>query len=115
RRLDIQRLKRVVGSTRITARYIRENSVEFELTHSLFITTNYRPVVTQTDHGTWRRLALVRFPYTFTGTTSDHGLRARVQRDQDVHAAALAWIVEGAKRWFAAGQITPPPPPTVER
>lgn len=113
RRLDVQRLKKVVGTPRIKARYIRENTVEFEATHSLFITTNHRPQVNQTDYGTWRRLALVQFPYTFTGAANDHGLRARIQYDPDVHAAALAWIVEGAKRWFAAGQITPPPPQTV--
>jgi putative DNA primase/helicase len=31
----------------------------------MFVSTNYRPIVQATDHGTWRRLLLVRFPYTF--------------------------------------------------
>ncbi len=65
RRLDVTRLKRIVGCGRITARLIGKDVVEFPETHTLFISTNYRPVVDETDHGTWRRLKRVTFPYTY--------------------------------------------------
>jgi putative DNA primase/helicase len=52
-------------------------------------TTNYIPVVTETDWGTWRRLALVKFPYTFrkpheelkseTDRRGDPTLKRRIQ------------------------------------
>jgi putative DNA primase/helicase len=65
RRLAVTRLKKTIGTPRITARKVHKDSVEFPATHSFFLSTNYKPLVEETDHGTWRRLCLVRFPYTF--------------------------------------------------
>jgi P4 family phage/plasmid primase-like protien len=123
RRLDPQRLKRVIGTPRITARRIRQDSVTFEATHSLFISTNHRPNVEESDHGTWRRLTLVRFPYRFrkpherlegpNDRHGDPGLRERCKADPRVHEAALAWLVEGARKWYAAGRTMPEPPESV--
>jgi putative DNA primase/helicase len=62
RRLSVNRLKKVVGTPQITARLIRQDSVTFDAVHSLFLSTNYRPVIEEVDHGTWRRLAQLRFP-----------------------------------------------------
>ena len=124
RRLDTQRLKRTVGTPQITARRMRQDSVTFTATHSMFISTNFRPEITETDHGSWRRLALVTYPYVFrkpgedlTGEhhrTGDPGLRDRCRFDTDVHAAALAWMVEGAQRWYAADKVMPPLPEQVK-
>ena len=62
RRLAVTRLKKTIGTPRITARRVHKDDVTFAATHSFFLSTNYRPIVEETDHGTWRRLALVRFP-----------------------------------------------------
>ncbi len=88
----------------------------------MFVSTNYRPIVEATDHVTWRRLLLVRFPYTFRkpheplsgpdDRRGDPGLRQRVKDDPAVSAAALAWIVEGAGRWYEhadRGELPEPP------
>ncbi|WP_339128806.1 phage/plasmid primase, P4 family [Streptomyces sp. f51] len=123
RRLDTQRLKRTVGTPQITARRIRQDSVTFTATHSMFISTNFRPEITETDHGSWRRLALVTFPYSYRkpgeelvtadDRPGDPGLRDRCKDDPDVHAAALAWMVEGAQRWYEANKVMPPLPESV--
>ena len=65
RHLNVKRLKDTVGTPRMSARYIRQDTVEWDCTHSLFVSTNYRPRVDETDHGTWRRLALVTFPFVY--------------------------------------------------
>ena len=65
RHLNVKRLKDVLGPPLMTARLIHHDSVEWAPTHSLFVSTNYRPRVEETDHGTWRRLALVSFPFTY--------------------------------------------------
>jgi phage/plasmid-associated DNA primase len=49
----------------ITARFIRQDNLTFRASHTLIATTNYIPIVNETDWGTWRRFALLRFPYTF--------------------------------------------------
>ncbi|GAA4399063.1 hypothetical protein GCM10023153_24670 [Ornithinibacter aureus] len=116
--LDTKRLKDVSGTHAITARAIRRDNVSFPATHSLVLSSNYRPKIVDTDHGTWRRLALVTFPWRYAAApsgpgqrTADQGLRQRLREGLDgQHEAALAWVVEGARRWYAAGRVLPPPP-----
>ena len=122
RRLNVTRLKKVIGTPQITARRICKDDVTFDATHSLFVNTNFLPEVAETDIGTWRRLALVKFPYTFKKTAAevveeddrlgDPTLRERVG-DPLVSEAVLAWLVEGAMQWENAGRVMPPVPPRV--
>jgi P4 family phage/plasmid primase-like protien len=125
RQLSVTRLKTLVGTPQITARKIRQDSVTFDATHSLFLSTNYKPVVKETDHGTWRRLALLTFPYRFrkpgealegpNDEVGDPGLRDRLKFGEDgQHEAILAWLVAGAQAWYAAGKVMPPLPERVE-
>ena len=123
RHLSVKRLKDTLGTDEITARHIMKNNVTWRTTHSLFLTTNYMPRIDETDHGTWRRLALVRFPYTYTDAPKGaadrlgiEGLRERIKEGlSGEHEAVLAWLVEGAKRWYKNGRVLPKPPQTVLR
>jgi len=126
RYLNVKRLKDTLGTPTMSARLIRENNVEWTATHSLFLSTNYRPRVSETDHGTWRRLLMVRFPYTYRKAheeltspfdrRGDPGLRERIKLSPSKqHEAVLRWLVDGAMRWYAGGQEMPPPPEAVER
>jgi P4 family phage/plasmid primase-like protien len=124
RRLSVVRLKKTIGTPRIRARKVHRDTVEFDATHSFFLSTNYRPVIEETDRGTWRRLALVRFPFTFrkagedlvgaNDRRSDEGLRDRAKLDPEVWTAALAWMVDGARAWYDLGRVMPPLPARVE-
>lgn len=107
--LPTKRLKDLVGTEQITARPMRGDFVTFDATHSLFVNTNYVPQVAETDHGTWRRLALVKFPYRFVAPgerilsihdrEGDPGLRSRLKTARNL-SAVLAWLVRGAVRWY---------------
>lgn len=112
RSLDITALKRIMDVSHIKARKVHKDNITFEATHSLFVTTNYVPVVTETDHGTWRRLALLKFPYTFRKTAEecvravdrlgDPTLKHRIKKGAEgQHDAIVTWAVEGAKQWYA--------------
>jgi len=122
--VSVKRLKDVLGTDKITARPIRGNNVTWTATHSLFLTSNYLPKIAETDHGTWRRLICIKFPFTFlepgTESTSstdrpgDPHLRERLLQGDDGRAeAVLAWVVEGARQWYAAGRIMPAVPAAV--
>lgn len=123
KQLDVVRLKKLTGTPEIEARRIRQDPVTFTATHSLFVNTNYKPVVSETDHGTWRRLALVRFPYTYRRNAAecrgagdrvgDAALRQRVKTGPQAQEAVLAWMVAGAMRWYALDRIMPEPPDRV--
>lgn len=119
RQLNVQQLKKVVGTPQITARRIRQDPVTFAASHSLFVNTNFRPAVAETDYGTWRRLALLVFPYTFRSRPEelrgpldrlgDPHLRDRLLSRFDGPQAALAWMVAGAVQWYAQGFPALPP------
>jgi P4 family phage/plasmid primase-like protien len=123
RQLNVQQLKKVVGTPSITARRIRQDSVTFPATHSLFVNTNFQPAVVETDHATWRRLALVRFPYTFRkdpedvsgpmDRLGDPALRERCMTREAPAVAALTWAVRGAVEWYARGKVFPAVPERV--
>jgi P4 family phage/plasmid primase-like protien len=114
RSIDVTALKQIQDVGQITARYIRQDNIEFTTSHSLFCTTNYVPVVNEVDHGTWRRLALLRFPYTFrktgeelespTDRRGDDELKAKVKANATgQHDAIVTWAVEGARQWHQEG------------
>jgi len=116
----------VIGTPTMKARRMRQDPVEFAATHSLFISTNPLPLVTDTDHGTWRRLALVEFPYRYVKPPAvpdeargqragDPGLRDRMRDGVRQREAVLAWLVAGAVEWYAAGKVMPEHPESVQR
>ena len=123
RNLNVKRVKDTLGTPTITARRMRSDNVTWLATHSLMLSTNYTPIVAETDHGTWRRLCLVVFPFKFVTAekladkTGDPRYRLRdpsVKRDLGTaDAGVLAWLVDGARRWYDAGMVMPPMPKSV--
>lgn len=124
RRLDTNRAKKLAGTREITGRRIRQDPVTFPATHSLFINSNFKPIVDETDHGTWRRLALLVWPYTFRkpheglrgpyDRLGDPTLRLRLKESPQALEAALAWAAAGARRWYGLDRIMPEIPRRVE-
>lgn len=109
RALSIEEIKRIIGTSSITARLLYQQEMTFRTSHTLFVTTNYLPSVNETDDGAWRRLCLVNFPYRFSSSPEgddekpgDPGLKRRVRLGaQGQHDAIVTWIVEGAIRHHA--------------
>ena len=99
--LPVARIKKLASTPQITAREIGKNNVTWDATHVLIVATNYFPKVSETDHGTWRRLAMIDYPHKFTGAAKDTRLKARLRSGQAQREAVLAWLVEGARRWYA--------------
>lgn len=122
RHINVILLKKIT-SQEITARKMRMDTMTFDTTHSTFVTTNYATQVAETDWGTWRRLERIVFPYTYVKASKklqareragDAGLRDRVRTDPAVQEAALAWMVEGARRWYVNGNRMPAQPESVK-
>lgn len=123
RHLNTQRLKKIDGSEEVTARHVHRDNVTFRATWGLAISTNFDLMVEETDRGTWRRLQEIRYPFTYkkahealTKATDRHGdprLRDAVREGREQQQAVLAWLVEGARRWYAADRTMPEPPEQV--
>lgn len=121
-RLNVKRLKDIAGTGVMDGRRVFKDTSRWEATHTLFITTNYLPRVAESDKGTWRRLVMCEFPYTYVDhaeeitdpasqRVKDTTLRQRVTSGGEGRAeAALAWIIGGAREWYAAdGEMAPRP------
>ena len=124
RSIDVTALKRIQDVGMIKARYVHRDNISFPASHTLLITSNYIPVIAETDHGTWRRLALLRFPYTFRkpgqpcdgplDRPGDPELKSRLRRGESgQHDAIVTWVIDGAKAWYERGMIDVSPPPPV--
>jgi putative DNA primase/helicase len=110
RSLSVAELKRVTGTPIITARDLHKPLVTFQASHTLVVTSNYAPVVSEVDEGSWRRLMRVNFPFKFTvnptGVDERKGdplLKGRIRDGKSgQHDAIITWMVVGALRHFAA-------------
>jgi putative DNA primase/helicase len=125
RSIDVSALKRVQDVGLVTARHVYGRNMSFRASHSLFTTTNYLPVVNEVDHGTWRRLVLLRFPYTFrkahepleapNDRRGDETLKARIERNETgQHDAIVTWAIEGAHSWYVNGPLALAPTARIE-
>jgi putative DNA primase/helicase len=114
--LNMRRVKAITGPE-ITARYCGQDSASYDTSHAFMINTNTRPVVTETDHGSWRRPILVSYPYRyhephkFPADPGPHdragepGLRERLRAGEDGRReAVLAWLVVWAGAWYAGDE-----------
>jgi putative DNA primase/helicase len=113
RSIDVGALKRVADVASIRARRTHKDNMQFVTSHTIMATSNYIPVINETDHGTWRRLALVVFPYTYRKPgeqllgpderRGDPTLKERIKANETgQHDAAVTWAVAGAVRWFTS-------------
>lgn len=116
-RLDVVRLKKTVGTPQMKGHHLYQSEMTWDATHSLFVTSNYRPQVAETDTGTWRRLALVTFPYRYTNNPTapherkgDGTLRQRIKQDPEILKAVMKWIVDGAVKFYESNMIMPDQP-----
>lgn len=85
--------------------------IEFKTTHSLMVTTNKLPRLDEGTDGVNRRLTVLHFPYHYVdspkpGTNDrpiDESLLGAIET-QEVQEAILAWLIAGAREYYAAGQ-----------
>ena len=106
-RLAQGKLKRItqgMGNIKATRKY--ENPIMFPETHKLWMDTNTKPAIRSTDdQATFNRLHPIPFTLTIRPEEMDKGLPQKLLAEAD---GILAWMVEGAKSWFASGLEKPP-------
>lgn len=95
-------VKQLTGGDTIAARFMGKDFFEFRPTHTLWVSTNHRPVIRESGNGIWRRVVLV--PWTVTPPAPDTTLPNRVR---DELSGVLRWIVEGCLAWQREG-LAPP-------
>lgn len=101
-------VKRLTGGDAIRANRMRENTFEFEPSHTLIYMTNHTPQVSADDKAMWRRLSVV--PFDVVVERPDVKLKERLKGSLP---AVLAWVYRG---WLDyVGQGLNPPATVLER
>ena len=98
-------LKRATGSDPMTVRHLYRDHFTFIPKWTLILSTNYRPRLSGNDVGLWRRIKLVPFDACFLGEDQDRSLPGKLRDEAE---GILAWLIEGAIKYYQEGLIDPP-------
>ena len=91
-RIKENSIKKLTGSSEISARSPGEKPFTFQSRAKLWVTTNHRPIIT--DDAMWRRIRPV--PMTNVPENPDPDLKHYIFDPEGALPAVLSWAVEGA-------------------
>jgi putative DNA primase/helicase len=104
RRLSEVMVKRATGSDTLTARFLHHEFFEFQAMFKLFLAGNHKPIISGTDHATWRRIRLIPFTVTIPDEKQDKELLAKLKAELP---GILAWALQGCRDWQREGLEIP--------
>ncbi|RKQ68964.1 putative DNA primase/helicase [Litorimonas taeanensis] len=103
-KLDEAGVKSLTGGDRMTARKLRQDIFEFFPIFKMIVPCNPKPIITSSDHGTWRRIQLLEWTNRIPEAVRDRNIDRKLQAEA---AGILNWAIEGLGDWMADG-LNPP-------
>ena len=103
--MSVERMKRLTGGDRISARLLYRDFVEFTPSHTPIMVTNHLPQVPGDDPAVWRRLRVVPFDVAIPDGEKDAELPERLQLELD---GILTWAVDGYADYVRRGGLDEP-------
>ena len=97
-------VKQVTGGDKISARFLYQEFFEFRPQCKVFLVTNYKPEISGSDHGIWRRIILIPFDVMIPEADRDKHLAEKLRTEWP---GILAWAVEGCLAWQRDGLNRP--------
>ena len=108
--LNAARIKKLTGGDEVSCAYKHRDIFTYKPQYKLVLVSNHKLNVDVDDDAAWARVRVIEFPNSFLGR-EDIGLKERMKRPDNLRGV-LAWLVEGAKRFYeylARGQAIPTP------
>jgi len=102
RRFNESIVKDITGGDAISARPLYGAPFTFIPTHTLWITGNYRPRITGTDEGIWRRLRVIPFEISIS-EDQRRPMSEIIDDFNEEMSGILAWAIDGAIQWYKHG------------
>lgn len=100
-------VKLLTGGGKITVRHLYGAPFEFEPKFKIFIDTNHLPSISGEQFSMQRRLCVIPFMATFKGSSIDRYLPEKL-KSQPEKEVILAWLIDGAIRYYREGLTVPP-------
>ncbi len=104
KRLAEALMKQLTGGDSVTARKMRQDFFEFEMTGKIFLAANHKPQVRGADYAVWRRIKLIPFTVTIPDHEKDKTLLAKLKAES---SGILAWAIQGCLDWQRDGLAEP--------
>jgi len=104
RKLAENLIKQLTGDDIISARFLYQETFEFEPEHKIFLATNHKPIIKGNDHAIWRRIKLVPFQVTIPPEEKDRNLLKKLKNE---YSGILNWAIAGCLEWQLYGLGTP--------
>lgn len=95
-RLDDQKLKVLVSTEKITARFMYGEFFEFWPQFKIWLRGNYKPIITDSSNGAWRRIRLLPFENQIPEDQIDYKLEEKLLAEKE---GIFAWMVDGCNKW----------------
>lgn len=92
--LDASKIKAMTGNDTLNARYLHENSFDFQPQFKIYVNTNYLPVINDMTLFTSDRIIIIPFDRHFDEQTRDTSLKQKFA-EVEVQSAILNWLLEG--------------------
>jgi poxvirus D5 protein-like len=102
-------VKQMSATPTVKGEFKFRDEFEFTATHSLMVSANVMPRLDEGTDAVVRRLAVLPFRYRYVPNPSRRGDKPadagllRTLETREAQAAILAWAVDGARGYFAAG------------
>jgi putative DNA primase/helicase len=100
------KVKNLTGGDRVNCRGVSENFWTFDPTHKFWLSTNYRPKISGTDEGIWRRIRLIPFTVNISRKTQERGDMWKWLIENE-GPGILAWAAQGFREWRKSGFTEP--------
>jgi putative DNA primase/helicase len=109
--LNAAKIKGITGGDEVTCAFKHRDVFTYRPQFKVVLVSNHPLNVDVDDDAAWTRVRVVVFPHSHAGS-EDYTLKKRM-RSEDVLRGTLAWLVEGARRYYTAGRHGIPTPPAV--
>lgn len=97
-------VKQATGSKFLTGKFLYAQPITFRPQFKLWLATNHKPVIADTDEGIWRRLRLVPWQVQFSDEEADLEIGEKLMREAP---GILAWMAYGTRKWREFGLTAP--------
>jgi len=104
--LNAAQVKTMTGNDTLNARFLHENSFDFQPQFKIYINTNYLPVVNDMTLFSSGRVQIIPFERHFNESEQDKSLKERFAKP-DVQSAILNWLLEGYRMLMDEGLTRP--------
>lgn len=101
---DVSKLKQHTGDKRLSGHLMRQDEMDFQITHKLHVLANNKPSLEKVEVAERRRFHIVPFNVTFPEGKADLELGEKLRTEWP---AILRWQIAGAVAWYKSG-LRPP-------